>query len=237
MRPATPYTVSRCHSPARAPCRAASGRRRQRRRRRQAISNRSPARSKTTAATRPPSRRTSTARTPSTAVAPDLIAVVRMWSSSSVRATAEPHAGRLPPGHGSSRVCPKPCARSPWLTVCARSQSSRPSRWSSRDRAGREPVAARLVAREDRRVGQQHLEHRAAPPRPPPPSPLARRRRRARRSARARSRSPGDSLRVRAGGVNQAARAGHTGTRRSGPSPCPGTAYPTYISHTSTGRR
>ena len=51
-----------------------------------------------------------------------------------MRATAEPHDGRLLPGcegHGSSRVWPKPCARSPWLTVWARSQSSSPSRCSS----------------------------------------------------------------------------------------------------------
>ena len=77
-----------------APCPAASGRRRprpaagrrSRRSRRPAV--------KTTAATRSPSLRTSTARAPSTASAPALIATVRRWSSSSVRATAEPQAGR-----------------------------------------------------------------------------------------------------------------------------------------------
>ena len=44
-----------------------------------------------------------------------------------MRATAEPQSGREPPGHGSSRVWPKPWARRPSLTVCERSQSSRPS--------------------------------------------------------------------------------------------------------------
>ena len=87
-----------------------------------------------------------------------------MWSSSSVRATAEPQAGRLPPGQGSSSVWPNPWARSPWLTVCARSQSSRPSFCELGDRARREAVAAGLVAGEDRRVGDQHLE--AQPRRP-----------------------------------------------------------------------
>ena len=114
--------------------------------------------------------RTSTARAPSTACAPALIAVVRRWSSSSVRATADPHAGSDPPGHGSSSVCPNPCARSPWLTVCARSQSSRPSRWSSPIARGREPVAAGLVAREHRRVRRAARPARPAPPRPRPPT-------------------------------------------------------------------
>ena len=145
-----------------------------------------------------------------------------MWSSSSVRATAEPQAGSVPPGHGSSSVCPNPWARSPWLTVCARSQSSRPSFCELGHRPRRQPVAAGLVAREDRRVGQQHLEPRPAPPTPPPPPPRARHRRRARRSARARSRSPGDSLRATAPGRNHAPgpssampvpRAGDRGTR------------------------
>ena len=55
------------------------------------------------------------------------MATVRRWSSSSVRATAEPQSGSEPPGQGSSSVWPKPCARRPWLTVWERSQSSRPS--------------------------------------------------------------------------------------------------------------
>ena len=88
-----------------------------------------------TAATRSPSMRTPTARAPSSASAPLLIATVRRWSSSSVRATAEPHDGRSlsgSVGQGSSSVCPKPCARSPWLTVCAPAASrSRPRRVSS----------------------------------------------------------------------------------------------------------
>ena len=56
-----------------------------------------------------------------------------------MRATAEPHSGNVPPGQGSSKVWPKPCARSPWLTVWARSQSSRPSRWSSPTARGVSP--------------------------------------------------------------------------------------------------
>src|SRR4051812_37045148 len=67
------------------------------------------------------------------------MAVVRRWSSSSVRATADPQSGRVPPGQGSSRVWPKPWARSPWLTVWARSQSSRPSRCSSQTARGVRP--------------------------------------------------------------------------------------------------
>src|SRR4051794_27438333 len=97
----------------------------------QDTSRRSPSRSKNTPATRSPSMRTSTARAPSIPWAPDLIAVVRRWSSSSVRATAEPYAGSAPPGQGSSRVCPNPWARRPWLTVWARTQSPSPSRSSS----------------------------------------------------------------------------------------------------------
>src|SRR5690349_10191306 len=129
-RPATPYTVSRCHS---RPSTLPSGERTPSATtsRRQPISTGPLAVLNTTAVTRSPSRRTSNARCPSTATAPALIAVVRRWSSSSVRATAEPQSGSDPPGQGSSRVWPKPCARKPWFTVWARSQSSRPSRCSS----------------------------------------------------------------------------------------------------------
>ena len=84
-----------------------------------------------TAVTRPPSTRASTALAPSRPVAPASIASVRMRSSSSVRGTAEPWSGREPPGQGSSRVWPKPCARRPRLTVWSRTQSPRPSRSSS----------------------------------------------------------------------------------------------------------
>ena len=129
-RPATPYTVSRCHS---RPSSLPSGERTPSATisRRQETSSVSSPRANTTAVTRSPSRRTSTARTPSRARAPDLMAVVRRWSSSSVRATALPQFGSEPPGHGSSRVWPKPWARRPWLTVWARSQSPSPSRSSS----------------------------------------------------------------------------------------------------------
>ena len=88
-RAATPYAVSRCHS---RPSFLPSGERTPSAttRRSQATSKRSRRGRRRTPATRPPSIRTSTARAPSIPWAPALIAVVRRWSSSSVRATAEP---------------------------------------------------------------------------------------------------------------------------------------------------
>ena len=139
-------------------------------------------RANSTAATRSPSMRTPTARAPSIASAPALIAVVRRWSSSSVRATAEPQAGRVPPGQGSSSVWPNPWARSPWLTAWARSQSSSPSFCSSPIARGVSP-SPHVLSRGNTAASASSTSYPPAPPTPPPPTPPAPRRRRARRCA------------------------------------------------------
>ena len=170
-------------TPGRAPCPAASARRRPPPRRWHSISKVSEPDRNTTAATRSPSRRTSTARAPSIASAPALIAVVRRWSSSSVRATALPHDGSVPPGQGSmqglaeavgaqalvDRVGPQPVLQAEPLQLT--------------DRPRGQPVAAGLVAREHRRVREHDVQTRRAPPRQPPPTPRGRRRRPGRRCA------------------------------------------------------
>ncbi len=79
----------------------------------------------------------------------------RIWSSSSVRGTAEPWSGSEPPGQGSSRPEPKPCARSPRLTTCDRVHVAEPQPVELGHRPRGQPVAAGLVPGEGRRVGQQ----------------------------------------------------------------------------------
>ena len=118
----------------------------------------------TTPATRSPSRRTSTARAPSTAVAPALMAVVRRWSSSSVRATAEPHDGKRAARPGQQERLAEAVRPEPLVDRVRAQPVVQAEPLQLADRARGEPVAAGLVAREDRRVGQHDV--RAAAGRP-----------------------------------------------------------------------
>ena len=148
-----------------------------------------------------PSMRTSTARAPSRASAPLLMATVRRWSSSSVRATADPHAGRPLPGsdgQGSSSVWPKPCARSPWLTVWARSQSSRPSFCSSPIARGVSP-SPHVLSRGKTAASTRTVSSPARALHAAAADPAGRRRRRGRRSRWLWGWSPGDSLLIHDG--------------------------------------
>ena len=143
---------------ARAPCPAASGRRRPR----SAAGSRPRASRRrganTTVVTRSPSRRTSTARTPSMARAPALIAVVRRWSSSSVRATARAPVGQRAARPRQQQRLAEAVGAQALVDGVGAQPVAEAEPLELADRARGETVAAGLVAREDRRVGEQHVD-------------------------------------------------------------------------------
>ena len=135
-RTATPYTVCWCHcrpsilpTGDRAPSATITSR--------QATS--APEASRSDVSRPRESHSVSTTFEPSRIRQPASTATCRTRSSSSVRGTALPYAGKDGPGQSISTSLPNPVSRSPRCLMCASSQSPRPSRCNSATARGVNP--------------------------------------------------------------------------------------------------